>query len=67
MVRACSGIGQGAESLGLAVRTAKVSTSRLDAMPMPAILHFENNHWLVVYDVDAEHAWVADPARGRRR
>jgi ABC-type bacteriocin/lantibiotic exporter with double-glycine peptidase domain/CRP-like cAMP-binding protein len=61
------GIGQGAESLGLSVRTAKVSKSRLDTMPLPAILHWENNHWLVVYDVDAEHVRVADPARGCRR
>jgi ATP-binding cassette subfamily B protein len=61
------GIGRGAESLGLAVRTAKVSSSRLDAMPLPAIIHWEANHWLVVYDVDAKHVRVSDPARGRRR
>ena len=57
----------GAESLGLAVRTAKVSKSRLDTMPLPAIVHWENNHWLVLYDVNAEHARVSDPARGRRK
>ena len=61
------GIARGAESLGLAVRTAKVSKSRLDSMPLPAIVHWENNHWMVLYDVDAEHARVSDPARGRRR
>ena len=61
------GIARGAESLGLAVRTAKVSKSRLDAMPLPAIAHWENNHWLVIYGLDAQHARVADPAIGRRR
>jgi ABC-type bacteriocin/lantibiotic exporter with double-glycine peptidase domain/CRP-like cAMP-binding protein len=61
------GIARGAESLGLAVRTAKVSKSRLDAMPLPAIVHWENNHWLVAYDIDGGHARVSDPARGRRR
>jgi ABC-type bacteriocin/lantibiotic exporter with double-glycine peptidase domain/CRP-like cAMP-binding protein len=61
------GIGKGAESLGLSVRTAKVSKTRLDTMPLPAILHWTNNHWLVVYDVDTEHVRVADPARGCRR
>ena len=61
------GIGRGAESLGLAVRTAKVSISRLDAMPLPAIVHWEGNHWLVVYDVDAKHVRISDPALGRRR
>ena len=61
------GIRHGAESLGLEVRASKVSKSRLDSMPLPAILHWANNHWLVVYHVDARSAWVADPARGRRR
>jgi ATP-binding cassette subfamily B protein len=61
------GIRQGAESLGLEVHTTKVSKSRLDTMPLPAILHWANNHWVVVYDVDAQHARVADPARGLRR
>ena len=61
------GIARGAESLGLMVRTAKVSKSRMDAMPLPAIVHWENYHWLVVYGLDGQHAWVSDPARGRRR
>jgi ABC-type bacteriocin/lantibiotic exporter with double-glycine peptidase domain/CRP-like cAMP-binding protein len=61
------GIRQGAESLGFKVRAAKVSRSRLDSMPLPAILHWANNHWLVLYHLDAQHAWVVDPARGRRR
>jgi ABC-type bacteriocin/lantibiotic exporter with double-glycine peptidase domain/CRP-like cAMP-binding protein len=61
------GIGQGAASLGLAVRTAKMSTRRLDDMPLPAILHWANGHWVVVYAADAEQAWIADPAFGRRR
>jgi ATP-binding cassette subfamily B protein len=61
------GITRGAESLGLTVRTAKVSKSRLVEMPLPAIAHWENNHWLVVYQVDDHHVRVSDPARGRRR
>lgn len=61
------GIARGAESLGLSARTAKVSKSRLDTMSLPAIVHWEDNHWLVVYDVDANHVWVSDPAKGRRR
>jgi ABC-type bacteriocin/lantibiotic exporter with double-glycine peptidase domain len=61
------GIKQGAEALGFKVCAAKVSKSRLDAMPLPAILNWSNNHWLVLYHLDAKHAWVGDPARGRRR
>jgi ATP-binding cassette subfamily B protein len=61
------GIARGAEALGLASRTVKASKSRLDEMPLPAIVHWENNHWLVLYDVDDEHVRISDPARGRRR
>lgn len=61
------GIVRGAELLGLAVRATKVSKSRLDTMPLPAIVHFEGNHWLVLYDVDHKRVRVSDPAVGRRR
>jgi ABC-type bacteriocin/lantibiotic exporter with double-glycine peptidase domain/CRP-like cAMP-binding protein len=61
------GIARGAESLGLATQTAKVSKSRLDQMALPAIIHWDEYHWLVVYDLDARHARLVDPASGRRR
>nr|WP_162097444.1 peptidase domain-containing ABC transporter [Mycolicibacterium rhodesiae] len=61
------GIARGAESIGLAVRTAKVSKSRIDEMPLPAIAHWEGNHWFVVYAVDRDRVRVSDPAFGRRR
>ena len=62
-----SGISQGAEALGFKVSAAKVSEDRLDSMPLPAMMHFTNNHWVVLFHIDARHAWVVDPARGRRR
>ena len=61
------GIARGAEQMGLSARTVKTSESRLDELPLPAIVHWENNHWMVLYDVDREHVRVGDPARGRRR
>ena len=36
-------------------------------MPLPAIVHWEGNHWIVLYDVDEQFARVADPARGLRK
>jgi ATP-binding cassette subfamily B protein len=56
-----------AETLGLTARAVKVSRDRLEGMPLPAIAHWEGNHWVVVYDVDATHVRVADPALGLRR
>jgi ATP-binding cassette subfamily B protein len=56
-----------AEELGLAARSVKASARSLAEMPLPAIVHWEGNHWVVLYDVRARHVRVADPALGLRR
>jgi HlyB family type I secretion system ABC transporter len=56
-----------AEELGLAARSVKTSGQRLGEMPLPAIVHWEGNHWLILYDVDEQRVRVADPAVGLRR
>jgi len=56
-----------AEELGLAARSVKASLHNLDRMPLPAICHWDGDHWLVLYHVTARHALVADPALGFRR
>ncbi len=61
------GLVVGAEQLGLAARARKASKSTLDALPLPAVCHWEGNHWVVLYDVDERHVRVADPASGLRR
>jgi ATP-binding cassette subfamily B protein len=59
-----AGIASGAEQIGLRVRSVKASKSRLDDLPLPAICHFEGNHWVVLYRVDEKHVRLADPGRG---
>jgi ATP-binding cassette subfamily B protein len=56
-----------ATELGLAARSVKASRRHLEAMPLPAIVHWEGNHWVVLYDVDGQQARIADPATGLRR
>lgn len=56
-----------AERLGLAARPAVVSKSQLEAMPLPAILHWDGNHWVVLYRLEGDWAWIADPASDLRR
>ena len=56
-----------ATELGLAARAIKASTRNLVQMPLPAIVHWEGNHWVVLYDVTDTHVRVADPAIGLRR
>ena len=58
---------RGAEELGLAARSVKASRRNLSAMPLPAIVHWEGNHWVVLYDVEDQHVRIADPATGLRR
>ena len=58
---------QAGEELGLATRSVKTSLRNLDRMPLPAIAHWDADHWLVVYDVTRTHVGLADPALGLRR
>jgi ATP-binding cassette subfamily B protein len=61
------GITHGAQTIGLAAKSVKASKSRLDEMPLPAVVHWDGNHWVVAYDVGRRSVRVADPARGLRR
>src|SRR5579859_2014165 len=61
------GIARGAEELGLRARTVRASKSNLDSLPLPAIVHWEGNHWVVLYEVGPRHVRIGDPATGVRR
>ena len=56
-----------ATELGLAARALKVSLRNLPMMPLPAIVHWEGNHWIVLYDVAEQFVRVADPELGLRK
>jgi len=56
-----------ATELGLAARALKVSLRNLPLMPLPALVHWEGNHWIVLYDVVDAYVKVADPALGLRK
>ncbi len=61
------GITRGAAELGLAARALRVSRSRLEELPLPAVVHWEGNHWVVLYEVGESHVRVGDPATGVRK
>ncbi len=56
-----------ATELGLAARALKVSPRHLDQIPLPAICHWDGNHWLVLHDVGPTHVRLADPGKGLQR
>src|SRR5436189_3812722 len=59
-------LSRAATELGLAARALKVSFRNLPMMPLPGIVHWEGNHWIVLHDVDEQFVRVADPALGLR-
>lgn len=60
------GISDAAELIGLHTFAAKVSFDQLkNEVPLPAIAHWKDNHFVVVYKVTAQHVWVADPGAGK--
>jgi HlyB family type I secretion system ABC transporter len=62
-----TGITRGAIEIGFDARSVRASKSRVDELPLPAIVHWDGNHWVVLYGVRDGHVRVADPALGLRR
>ncbi|OUL23068.1 peptidase C39 [Nostoc sp. RF31YmG] len=55
-----------AESLGFATRPVKASLNQLAKQKLPAIVHWEGKHYIVVYEITSKHVIAADPAIGQR-
>lgn len=55
-----------ADSLGLAPRALRVELSSLDKVRLPAILHWDLNHFVVLKSVSKGKAVIHDPAMGAR-
>ena len=51
-----------ATELGLASRALKVSLRNLPQMPLPSIIHWQGNHWMVLIEVVEKFVRAADPA-----
>ena len=66
-----AGIEMGAEAIGLKVAAAKVpffgddENPNLRQAPLPAIVHWNQEHFVVVFEATNSHVWISDPASGR--
>ncbi len=59
------GISEAFEALGIESVSAKVSLEKLTKAPMPCILHWSQNHFVVLYRVKkGREFYIADPAKG---
>ena len=59
------GINEAANTLGLHTISARVTTTMLGKAPLPSILHWDQNHFVVLYKVKkGKKFYVADPRKG---
>lgn len=56
-----------ASQLELSARAVRLEVDELDKLRLPAILHWDLNHFVVLEKVEADHVSILDPALGRRR
>jgi len=63
------GLKRGAEALGFNAQGVKASPEildQIDAVPLPAIIHWLGYHWVVLYGRQGKNYVIADPAVGIR-
>jgi HlyB family type I secretion system ABC transporter len=60
------GLAAAAESIGFTTRPVKASVNKLAEQSLPAIIHWEGKHYIVVYEVTRDRVIVADPGIGQR-
>ena len=59
------GLSAAAESVGFSTRPVKASLDQLAKQTLPAIAHWEGDHYIVVYEITKKTVIVADPAIGQ--
>jgi NHLM bacteriocin system ABC transporter peptidase/ATP-binding protein len=62
-----SNIIKAARSFGLVANGFRKEPSTLHEMPMPCIIHWNFNHFVVLEGIDGDRVYINDPAIGRRR
>lgn len=59
------GMSEAAERLGFHTISGRVGIDELKNAPLPCILHWNQNHFVVLYKVKRSRYYVADPAKGK--
>ena len=60
-------VSQVAESMGLAARGVQIPLESLGKLQLPAVLHWDMNHFVVLTGVAGKKLVVHDPGRGKRK
>lgn len=59
------GISDAAESIGMRSMGIKISFERLKKAPLPCIVHWKQEHFIVVYKIKKDKVFIANPAFGK--
>ena len=59
------GISEAAEKIGFRSICVQVGYEKLKEAPLPCIVHWNQQHFVVVYKLTDKHVWVADPGAGK--
>jgi NHLM bacteriocin system ABC transporter peptidase/ATP-binding protein len=62
-----SNVVRAARRFGLAAKGFRKEPASLCEMPMPCIIHWNFNHFVVLEGIDGDRVYINDPAIGRRR
>jgi ATP-binding cassette subfamily B protein len=58
------GLSDAVESVGLKSLGVKLSAEKLEEAPLPCILHWNKNHFVVLYKIKKGNYYISDPAHG---
>ncbi|PPL03159.1 peptidase domain-containing ABC transporter [Parapedobacter indicus] len=61
------GVSEAAEKVGFRTQGVKLTLDQLSEIPLPCVLHWRQNHFVVLYKVSKGYYHIADPATGKRR
>jgi ATP-binding cassette subfamily B protein len=56
-----------AERFGFRAEGVRMKYDHLAQVPLPIIVHYRGNHFVVVYRATDAHVWIADPAVGKEK
>jgi NHLM bacteriocin system ABC transporter peptidase/ATP-binding protein len=62
-----SNIVKAARGFGLAAKGFRKEPTTLHELPMPCIIHWNFNHFVVLEGIDGDRVYINDPAMGRRK
>lgn len=61
------GISEAAEKIGFRTQGVRLTLEQLGEVPLPCVLHWSQNHFVVLYKFKKGFYYIADPATGRRK